>query len=122
MTSAQLAARAYSTHGEFTRGAKDQEYDVILDVTRALSAARDRRGYDFPGFVAALNKNERLWVEIGAQVAAPDNQLPQQLRASLFYMSRFVTHHTSEIMQGSGSVQNLIEMNVAILRGLKGGG
>lgn len=120
MNSALVAAQRYSSLSEHTRNAKDLEYEVILGVTRELSKHSGPAKSDFPALTVALNKNERLWIEIGAQVADPENLLSANLRARLFYIAKFVTHQTSQVLSGAIGVESLIEMNVAVLRGLKG--
>ncbi|MGB7319150.1 MAG: flagellar biosynthesis regulator FlaF [Planktotalea sp.] len=120
MNSALTAAQRYTSLGEHTRNAKDLEYEVILGVTRDLSKHTGSDQADFPALVSSLNKNERLWIEIGTQVADPSNQLEAGLRARLFYLAGFVRHQTTEILSGKAGIESLIELNVAVLRGLKG--
>ena len=120
MNSATAAAQRYSSLSEHTRNAKDLEYDVILGVTRDLSSCMSAEKTDFPTLVKTLHKNERLWTAIGTQVADSSNQLDASLRARLFYMAQFVTQHTSKVLSGEAGVESLIEINVAVLRGLKG--
>lgn len=119
MNSASAAARQYTALGEHTRNAKDLEYEVFLGVTRELSQLNARHSSNFPKLAQVLNKNERLWIEIGTQVADPDNQLDAQLRARLFYLAEFVCLQTSKILNGEAGLSSLIETNVAVLRGLK---
>lgn len=73
----------------------------------------------FTTLVRALNRNERLWTEIGVQVADSENQLPQELRAKLFFIAQFVALQTSRILKSEANVASLVEINVAVLRGLK---
>ncbi|WP_085310789.1 flagellar biosynthesis regulator FlaF [Planktotalea arctica] len=120
MNSALVAARRYSSLSEHTRSPKDLEYDVILDVTRELKSHSGAGTTKFSELARALNKNERLWIEIGTQVADPDNALSPDLRARLFYLAQFVGHQTSKVFGGSARVESLVETNVAVLRGLKG--
>lgn len=115
------AARAYSRNQSHTKSNRDLEYDVVLKATRSLKRAKSDAKVPFPKLVAALNQNERLWTEIGVQVASNDNELPKELRAGLFYMSRFVSQQTSRLLKGEGTLDSLIDLNVAVLRGLKGG-
>lgn len=122
MNSAHAAAQRYSSLSEHTRNAKDLEYDVILGVTRDLSSLSANSAGRFSELVKALNKNERLWIEIGTQVADPDNALSADLRARLFYMAEFVRHQTNKVLGGEAGVETLVEVNVAVLRGLKGKG
>ena len=120
MSNAQAAARAYTGNQPHTKSLRDLEYDVFLGVTREMKRLHSNPNATFPQVVDALNKNERLWTEIGVQVAQDDNALPKDLRASLFYMARFVSHQTDKILQDKSGMESLIDVNVSVLRGLKG--
>lgn len=120
MNSASAAALNYSSLGEHTRSAKDLEYEVFLNVTRKLTKLSAVVPANFAQLVKALNDNERLWIAIGTQVADPMNELSPSLKAQLFYLAEFVSHHTSKVLLGEAGVSALIETNVAVLRGLKG--
>jgi flagellar protein FlaF len=120
MSSSTFATRGYKSLSEHTRSPKDLEYDVILGVTRELSQSSEKSTSDFPAFARILNKNERLWIEIGTQVADPHNLLEPNLRARLFYLAEFVGHQTSLVLKGKAGIESLVETNVAVLRGLKG--
>lgn len=120
MSIAQAAARAYSGNQPQTKSLRDLEYDVFLGVTRELKRLHANEGPSYPRLVEALNKNEKLWTEIGVQVAQSDNALPKELRANLFYMARFVSHQTDKILKRDADLSSLIDVNVAVLRGLKG--
>ena len=120
MSKAQSAARAYSAHSVQTKSLRDQEYEVILEVTRQMKRLHSQKTPQFEEVIVALNKNERLWNTIGAQVADDANELPQALRAGLLYMSRFVAVQTGKVLREKSDFASLVEMNIAVLRGLKG--
>lgn len=105
-----------------TRTARAAEYEVIARVTRRLAAASTRRKQDFPGFIAALAENERLWSTLAMDVADDGNALPQGLRAQLFYLYRFTAEHSRKIRHDGASPEVLVEINTAVLRGLRGEG
>jgi flagellar protein FlaF len=100
--------------------ARDAEYEVIARITRRLNAAVARQDTDFPGMIAALAENERLWSTLAADVAGPGNGLPQVLRARLFYLYRFVAQHSRKVRAGTAAAGVLVEINTAVLRGLRG--
>jgi flagellar protein FlaF len=52
-------------------------------------------------------------------VADDDNDLPEDLRARLFYLYEFTNHHTRLVIRKKESPVPLLEINMAILRGLK---
>lgn len=53
-------------------------------------------------------------------MAAPGNGLPQDLRARLFYLYQFTEHHSGKVLADQGSVDVLIDINTAVMRGLRG--
>lgn len=122
MSNALAAAQAYKSNRAQTKGLRDQEYDVFLSVTRDLKRLNAQASPSFPKLAKALSNNEKLWTEIGVQVADNDNALPAELRARLFYMSEFVTYHSQLVLNQKGSLDSLIDVNIAVLRGLKGKG
>ncbi len=109
---------AYSDTAAPVRTGRGLEYDVLARITRRISEA-DRRGH-FPDLVAALHDNSRLWTVFATQVADRDNGLPRDLRARIFYLARFTHHHTPKVLSGAASVAPLVEINTAVMRGLRG--
>ncbi len=53
-------------------------------------------------------------------MAHPDNGLPQDLRARLFFLAEFTESETRRLMNNEGDVGVLIEINAAVLQGLRG--
>lgn len=104
------------------RTPRDAEYDVIARITRRLHGANARRQTDYPAFIAALCDNEILWSTLAADVAGTGNGLPPALRARLFYLYRFTAEHSRRIRDGNGSAEVLVDINTAVLRGLRGDG
>lgn len=119
MKNVSAVAHKYSSHSEKIRSTNDLEYDVIMKVTRDLKRFQSVDGLQFPNLVRALHRNEKLWTEIGVQVADQANQLPKELRAKLFFIAEFVAMQTSRILKKQADVSSLIDINVAVLRGLK---
>lgn len=104
------------------RTARDAEYDVIARITRRLNQANARRKQDFPAFIAALCDNERLWSTLAADVAGAGNGLPPHLRARLFFLYRFTAAQSRKARSGATGAEVLVEINTAVLRGLRGVG
>ncbi|MCF8510046.1 MAG: flagellar biosynthesis regulator FlaF [Rhodobacteraceae bacterium] len=115
----EAAYAAYSRPEAPQRNPRAVEYDLLARTTKALSqAARKENG--FAGLVAALDDNQRLWSTLAAEVAGPENGLPQQLRAQLFYLYEFTTQHSRAVRDRKASVDVLIDINTAVMRGLRG--
>ena len=113
---------AYAQPAAPTRTPRAAEYEVIARITRRLSAATARRKENYPDFIAALAENERLWSTLAIDVADDGNGLPQALRARLFYLYRFTAEHSRKIRIGQADPGVLVEINTAVLRGLRGEG
>lgn len=74
---------------------------------------------DFNKLVHALYENQTLWRKLAMDVAHPDNLLPDELRARLIYLAEFTEHHTRKVISRTDTAMPLVEVNAAILRGLK---
>ena len=121
MSSAQYAARsAYARPDTASRSARMVEYDLIARITQRLTASWASRRTDFPTFALALTDNQRLWSTLAADVAEPANGLPAALRAQLFYLYQFTVEHSRTVLNDTGSIEVLIDINTAVMRGLRG--
>jgi len=115
-----LARRAYAQTTAPTRTPRSAEYEVIARMTHRLKSAAIESGSGLtPGLASALHDNRRMWTTLAADVAGKDNGLPAELRARLFYLAEFTRLHTSAVLAGKASVAPLLEINTAILRGLR---
>lgn len=114
--------RGYLHPDASLRPMRSIEYDAFSRVTQKLAAAWGMRRNDFPALVKALNDNLGLWSTLAADVASPGNTLPPALRAQLFYLYEFSEVHTRRVLDGSAGVDVLIDVNSAIMRGLRGQG
>ncbi|EEE36258.1 flagellar FlaF family protein [Rhodobacteraceae bacterium KLH11] len=119
MTPQTLAHRAYAQSAVPTRTPRDTEYEAISKITHRLKAAAARKGTDFGGFVQALHENRRLWNVLATGVADTENALPSALRARIFYLAEFTEHHSSQVLGNKAGVEPLLEINMAVLRGLR---
>ena len=113
------AQRAYAPTAAPTRSDRSVEYDVIARITARLRSAMERD--DYPALVAALHENRTLWRTFAIDVADAGNGLPVTLRARLFYLAEFTEAQTRKVLRDKASAAPLLEVNIAILRGLKAG-
>lgn len=122
MSAPALAQGAYRTQMHATRAPRDTEYDLLARITgRLRQAAADRGVTAFPALAAAMHENRRLWTAFAVDLADPGNALPRDLRARLFHLSEFVSVHTDRVLAGEARPEALIEVNLAVMRGLHGG-
>lgn len=112
----------YAPSDASLRPLRSIEYDALARVTRRLTSSWANRKTDFSALARALNDNLALWRVLALDVAEPANELPAALRAQLFYLFEFTDHHTSRILRDEASVEVLVDINTAVMRGLRGEG
>ena len=113
---------AYAQPTAPTRTPRAAEYEVIARITQRLSSTAARRKQNHPAFIEALAENEQLWSTLAADVADDGNGLPQALRARLFYLYQFTAEHSRKVRADTANPEVLVEINTAVLRGLRGEG
>jgi flagellar protein FlaF len=114
------ACNAYSAATAPTRTHKNIEYEAVARITAKLHEAAQKGRAGFPALAAALHDNNRLWNVFAVDVADEGNSLPSDLRARLFYLAEFTRDHSRKVLSNEASVTPLLEINTAILRGLRG--
>lgn len=120
MIETSLAENGYSSSIQSTGSPRNIEYEIFARVTRELST-KDKSAPDYPAKIAqALRNNLRLWTILANDVAKEDNELPKELRSSIFYLSEFTRQHTAKVYNGEADVQVLVDVNTMIMRGLRG--
>ena len=55
---------------------------------------------------------------LASDCKSPDNQLPEKTKASIISLSIWVMKHSSAIMRGDEKVEDLVEVNRIIMKGL----
>ncbi len=119
MTPQTLARRAYAQPAAPTRTPRDTEYEAISRITQRLkAAAADKKG-DFSAFVQALHANRQLWSVLAKGVSNAHNGLPEELRAKILFLAQFTEQHSSKVLGRTAEVEPLLEINMAVLRGLR---
>ena len=113
----EQARQAYAPVQPHLQTPRSIEARAFSEVTARLS----RQPQPFADLVAALHDNRTLWTLLASDVADPANGLPTDLRAQIFYLSEFTDHHTRRVLQQEAGVEALVDINLAVLRGLNGG-
>ncbi len=122
MTALAQARTAYTSPGTPARTSRGIEYDIFARVTRKIKDASVPDRSTYAALVEALHENRQLWTALAADVASPGNALPASLRARLFYLYEFTTLHTQKVLGGKATVDVLVDINTAVMRGLRGEG
>jgi flagellar biosynthesis activator protein FlaF len=113
------AKMAYSSPASPTRTLRGTEYDAFARITHRMKAAHAAGSLGFPALALALQDNRALWTVLAADVADDGNALPLTLRRQIFALANFVNKFTSRVLTGSAVADALIDINTAIMRGLR---
>jgi flagellar protein FlaF len=117
------AFNAKSVYG-ITGRAIGSDRDVEVQVFQtAISKLRPYSGPDFKltsEAAAVLSENLKLWDLLTVDLVHPDNQLDTELVAQLIGLARFVRFHTHGLYAGTGTVDVLLDINIAVMQGLLG--
>lgn len=120
MTPFTSASRAYGQSSAPLRTPRSTEYELLAKYTMKLRNTALKRDSEYPAFIQALSDNLRLWTLLASDVASPENGLPDPLRAQLFYLYEFIEQHSQSVRENQSSVDVLIDINTAVMKGLRG--
>lgn len=112
-----MSLNAYRRAQEIGASPRGTEYRLMSQITAEMIAARDA-GLAGVKLMPALHRNRRAWSTFSTVCSAPDNQLPEDLRARIISLAIFVDRHTTEVVCGREAVDDLIHLNRAIIDGL----
>lgn len=120
MNASSLAIKAYANPEQPTRTLRGTEYELFARITHKLKRASESRNRAaFAALAQAIYENRRMWLALASDVALPQNGLPQQLRARLFYLNEFTQVHSRKVLSGTATADALIDINTSIMRGLR---
>ena len=118
MSAPNMAKTAYNMNVREIRSDRANEYEAISRVTARLKRADTVANLPYTDLVSAMHDNRRLWTALAQDVAGENNGLPKELRAKLIYLYEFISVHTSRVLAGKAKVGPLIDINLAVMRGL----
>ncbi|GBF56526.1 hypothetical protein PbB2_00182 [Candidatus Phycosocius bacilliformis] len=113
-----MSLQAYQKAQQRAETPREIEYRLFGQVTRALMEAQQLPRHEIAKRMDALDWNRRVWSFMAADCASAENQLPQQLRASIISLSLWVGRYSSEVMQKGEDIEPLIDINRTIMQGL----
>ena len=102
------------------RTERGTEYALFAQITSRLKAVDETDRTSFPTLAKAVSENQRLWGALAEDLMSDANQLPVPLRAQLISLAEFVRKHSLAVLGGRASIAALIDINTAILKGLRG--
>ena len=115
------AKRAYSAAKAPTRTPKDLEFEAIARITHRMISASKQGTKGFTALAEALHDNRKLWQIFRTDVISEDNGLPDGLKEQILSLAAFTTQHTSQVLARKAGIGPLVEINTAIMRGLRSG-
>ena len=122
MNAIEQARQAYAPTQVATRTNRAIEAQLVGQITARLRQSLADQPNNFPALAAAINDNRRMWTTLAASVADQGNHLPDGLRAQIFYLAEFTDQHSQDVLRNRASVQALVDINTAVMRGLNGTG
>lgn len=112
------AKNLYGNPARMTMSDRSNEADLfrssILELRQVAASEHILTGTN----AEKLSRNLQLWDALSVDLLSPENALPDELKNSLIDLGKFVRQHTLGLYSGQGSVDVLIDINVAILGGL----
>ncbi|MEO1014256.1 MAG: flagellar biosynthesis regulator FlaF [Pseudomonadota bacterium] len=113
----------YAAATRTTATGRDAEAKIFAQVIAGLNAARASfdKGEVRP-MAEAIFRNDQLWIALSVDLLADGNKLPPELRSQLLDLAVFSQRHGRKVLLKEGDVQELINVNMAVMRGLKGEG
>jgi flagellar biosynthesis activator protein FlaF len=116
-----LQARSgYAQAAAPLRTNRGTEYAAFAHVTSGLRGVDESDRLQFPALARAVCDNGRLWGALADDLLLEENGLPVALRAQLLGLSEFVRRHSAQVLAGRASIEPLVEINTAIMKGLRG--
>ena len=119
MNAMNMAKTAYAATRNTVRTPRGVEYEAFARTTYRLKSSAEEGRAGFGKLAQAIHENRRLWTLLAADVAARENALPPDLRARIFYLSEFTNQHSRKVLKDPAEAGVLVEINTAIMRGLK---
>ncbi|QYX57104.1 flagellar biosynthesis regulator FlaF [Roseovarius sp. SCSIO 43702] len=121
MNAIRHTPNAYAQNIETVSTPRAREYEAVARTTQLLKRASDKGAAGFGDLAHAIHINRRLWTILAVDVADRGNGLPDDLKARIVYLAEFTREHSRLVMQRKASPEPLIEINRAIMAGLKDG-
>lgn len=110
-----MSLRTYEAVQNQTEAPRQTEYRLFALVTKELIAANQGGAKDRIG---AVDWNRRLWLTLQMDLAASQNNLPDELKARLISISIWVDKHSRMVLRGDAEIEPLISVNRTIMEGL----
>jgi flagellar protein FlaF len=117
-----MSYQSYNRVQQRTSDPRSVEYQLLAQVTVALTDVQDKQANDAPTkarLYDAILWNRQVWDAFMVDLADERNALPKELRARLISIALWVSRETGAIMDGQGDLGALIGVNRNIMQGLR---
>lgn len=119
MSTQQLAQQSYTNTQRELASDKSVELRVFTSITSRLRATdTDELGGTIKLF-EALGDNVKLWNILLVDLSNPENPFPLDLKTSIIELAEFTQIHTLKIYAGEATHQVLVDINQAMINGLR---
>lgn len=119
MNAMQSARAAYGAAAHPIRTPRGAEYEAFARITSRLAAAGGPAA-SFGDLASVVHENRRLWTALASDAAGEGNRLAPELRARILYLAEFTRLHSGKVLRAKAQLQPLIDINIAVMRGLRG--
>lgn len=112
-----MSVNAYVRAQKVAATPRSTEYRLMSEITGEMLAAHEA-GLSGVKLAPALHRNRQVWSAFRNLCIDPANALPEELRAGIISLGLWVDRYTSLVITGRESVDQLIEVNRTVMRGL----
>ncbi|HUD31181.1 MAG TPA: flagellar biosynthesis regulator FlaF [Novosphingobium sp.] len=112
-----MSVNAYARAQKVAATPRSTEYRLMSEITGEMIAAREA-GLTGARLAPALHRNRQAWTIFRNECAEPGNGLPAELRAGIISLGLWVDRHTSLVITGRDTIDELIAVNRAVIDGL----
>lgn len=99
---------------------RDTEYRAFSKITSQLLQVEQTGRQDLQKLANAVHENRQLWGALASDCANESNLLPDETRATIIRLSRWVTMYSRDVVRKGESAEPLIEVNRIMMDGLAG--
>ena len=123
MNAIRQAHHAYKQDTHTIKTPRSSEYEAFVHITRKLKAVSCTQSDQcFAALAGAVHDNRRLWAILASDVSERQNPLPNDLKARIIYLAEFTRQHSQKVLSDGASTTPLVEINTAVMAGLREGG
>lgn len=114
------AAAAYAKVSQKVLGPRGIEKKAFQQVTGLLQAASDDPTLSTATLAEAIHNNSQLWTLLATDASSEANALPPAFRAQIISLAIFSQKTGRAVLRKEAQIDDLIEVNRAIMAGLDG--